>query len=281
LDKIVGIIFNNPSQFGLASDGVLTVGDKIDLTEFDENNNEELKKIIAEAKKIILPGSSKEKETLNLDPKWIAQPLKENVTEKIQPEIKIVTNPVVSMDAFKEKQEEKIKNEISVAEGRLKELEKGRNPNLERTYISDTKAYYSERDLMIRAEEAFRKEIGRMYGEKGFMGIGKKSGIDTKEWKDMSGLSAVGVVKYATGDSQNSGLSPQAVEKITKSSKHIAFLQQIVGLMEQTKGDIKPFEKENVEQFFKRLGEHVLKNYLIQQQKQQQQEKQQAQKLAA
>lgn len=179
--------------------------------------------------------------------------------------------PVVSMKSFRDYKRENLENEIKAAQDRLNVLEQNqiakntggiiKNPNLERSYASDKKIFYSERDFLERAKKAFENETDRIYGQKGLFKSIK--GIDTKEYKEISGLPASNIVKYCTGDSQNSGLSALIVEKISKSDKHNEFLKQIIGLLEQTNGEIKPFENENTGQFFKRLGEFVLKKYML------------------
>lgn len=178
--------------------------------------------------------------------------------------------PVVPIKSFKDGKREKLEGEIKAAQDRLNELERNhvakntggslKNPNLERSYASDKKIFYSERDFLERARKAFENETDRIYGQKGLFKNVK--GVETNEWKEISRLPALNVVKYCTGDSQNSGLPTVAIEKLSKSEKHGEFLHQIIGLLEQTNGEIKPFENENTEQFFKRLGEFVLKKYM-------------------
>lgn len=111
-------------------------------------------------------------------------------------------------------------------------------------------------------EKAFINEINNVYSKRGL--FRNVAGVDTKEWGEMARLPAGKVVEYYTGDSAKSGLPEDIAEKLSKSAKHKALIKQVTGLMERSNGAVKPFEKESMEQFIKRLGGYILKTYLLQ-----------------
>ncbi len=170
-----------------------------------------------------------------------------------------------SIDEYKKKRDvEQTHMDIAKAKGRLTELEalqaRDRNPNLERSFASDSKLFVSNVKFNQKVEEAFKNDIDQIYGKKGLLGVGKVAGINTKEGKKMLGRSAKKIVEYRMGDSAKSGLSPGDMEEITKSRQDNIFMDKVlVDLMEKTKGVIKPFENEDVGTFIKRLGAQALK----------------------
>ena len=167
-------------------------------------------------------------------------------SEIIKPEEIISESPHSPID------EGQIHEEIAEAKRRLEELKGGKKM---RTMVGDV-------SVAGEVEQAFRNEIDGIYGKSGFLGMGKIAGIDTKEWGEIARLPATRVVEYYTGDSTKSGLASDVVEKLSKSAKHNAMASQMVGLMEQLNGAVKPFENESVEQFIKRLGSNVMKVHL-------------------
>jgi hypothetical protein len=158
--------------------------------------------------------------------------------------------------------ENQIHQEIAEAKRKLAELENHnsgtKNPNMERSFTPDIYGGKFNQNV----EEAFRSEINDIYGKKGLLGIGKISGVNTKEWAEMARLPATKIVEYYTGDSTKSDLSPEIIKELIKSKSHGALMRQTIGLMEQSSGAVKPFANENMEQFIKRLGGYVLKTHL-------------------
>jgi hypothetical protein len=78
----------------------------------------------------------------------------------------------------------------------------------------------------------------------------------------MSKLPAINVIRYYTGNSAESGLPNDIIEKISKSKEHNNLIKQTVGLMEQSGGAVKPAEKETIEEFIKRLGGYVMRTHI-------------------
>jgi hypothetical protein len=200
---------------------------------------------------------------------------------------------VVSVDSFKKDKEDKemqkrqeIENDIQSDKQKLAQLEnsslsnisnfsaEGRNnPNI-RSFTSDSLAQRAKVNSNQMLEMLFRKELDNIYGKKGFIGIGKEAGIDSKEWGRVSRLSAKGVLEFWTGDSTKSGLSMPSVEEISKPI-HDVLRRQVVGLIEGLTNkmreknpsfEIKAYDNENLGDFFKRLGDLALKVNLQEQQ---------------
>lgn len=117
-------------------------------------------------------------------------------------------------------------------------------------------------EITARLNNAFGEEIDRIYGKSGFLGIGSVRGVDTAEWKEMGRLPADKVLKYFTGDSSESGLPIEIVKKLAESKKHTALMEQIVGLMEKSDNVIRPNPSENVSDFVKRLGAHIMRSHM-------------------
>lgn len=156
-----------------------------------------------------------------------------------------------------------LEQEIEAAKQRLSELEGGknageatqnvRNPSLERSLPSDAA-------LSQEVERAFRAEIDSVYGKKGI--FSRVEGVNTKEWGQMARLPASKVVEYYTGDSAKSGLPLEVTKSLDKVNNHSVLMNQVAWLMDQSKGAVKPFDNENMEQFIKRLGGYVYKTNL-------------------
>lgn len=164
---------------------------------------------------------------------------------------------------IEKRDDEQIHRDIAKAKGRLAELEQqeNRTPGLERTLVSDSKLFVSKIKFNQTVEEAFKSEIDSIYGERGFMGLGRVSGIKSKEWGEMARLPANKVVEYYTGDSAKSELAPEILKKLEKSKKHQALAEQMKGLIAQSNEDLKPYNNENMDQFIRRLGGHVLETH--------------------
>ncbi|MEK7635258.1 MAG: hypothetical protein AAB446_02405 [Patescibacteria group bacterium] len=282
LNKISGLIFDEPEVYGLNKDGSLEIGKKIDLSKI-LNDNEKVGSIIKEAKETIIAGSLIEKSTLKLpesvqiskpEPKTEVpvepeiKPIPEPISE-IKPEIKTeipvpVPEPpkVQEMSVLEKEKREAIHKQIEEAKQRLNHLESSApNSNLERSLSSDTRFVAMDSKFNQTLEEAFKNEINEIYGKSGLLGMGKTEGLKTKEWAEMARLPAIKVIEYYTGDSNKSGLSPETIKELLKSKNHEALMRQTAGLMEQSHGAIKPFENENMEQFIKRLGGYVLRTH--------------------
>jgi hypothetical protein len=173
-----------------------------------------------------------------------------------------------------EQMHKEIRGEIDEAKSKLAKLEeknevKGvtniRNPNLERSFASDS-------ELTQEIDEAFKRGVDTIYGKSGFMGLGKTIGVNTKEWGEMARLPASKVVEYYTGDSTKSGLfpDPEDAKKLSESKNHNAFMRQTSDLINEAnrlaieRGGVdvkfKPFDNgENMEQFIKRLAGYISK----------------------
>ncbi len=116
-------------------------------------------------------------------------------------------------------------------------------------------------DIII--ENSFKSGIDEIYGNKGIFNIGNKSGIDSKEWKEISGLNAKQYLVYATKDASESGLSRDVISKLENSKKHTQFKDQLLGLLDQVKDvDFKPYDSETVAGLTKRVAGFVYKRYL-------------------
>jgi hypothetical protein len=124
-----------------------------------------------------------------------------------------------------------------------------------------TKVALGDNEVAQKVEEAFRSEVDDFYGkQKLFM---RTLGTDTPEWKFMGTLPAAKVVEYYESDSSNSNLDPEIVKELTESTKHQKFLHQMSDLIEKTNNSVKPYPNETVEQFFKRLGNKIMRDNVL------------------
>lgn len=130
-----------------------------------------------------------------------------------------------------------------------------RNPNIERSMVSDGQ-------VAAQVEEAFHSVVDDIYGKGGLLGFGRVAGVDAPEWRQMAGLPVAKVIKYYTGNSNDSGLSLEVSNMLFNSKKHTRFAKEMLRLLEQTNDTIKPFENERVEQFVKRAAAYVFKSNL-------------------
>jgi hypothetical protein len=73
------------------------------------------------------------------------------------------------------------------------------------------------------------------------------------------------VVEYYTSDSNKPELADIA-GRLSHSKEHEVFMKQVIGLMEQSSGAVRPLTNENIEQFFKRLGGYIMKSFSQQKQ---------------
>lgn len=116
-------------------------------------------------------------------------------------------------------------------------------------------------DVII--ENSFKAGIDEIYGNKGILNIGNKSGFLSKEWKEISNLNASEYLVYATKDASKSGLQPEIIAKLDSSKRHIQFKDQLLGLLDQVKDiDFKPYDNETVANFTKRVAGFVYRRYL-------------------
>lgn len=297
LSALVNKIFEKPENYGLNRDGVLRIGDKLNFTSLFENQKE-IESIFEKAESSIVKGSSQETTILenhNKIEQWVknnpdSQITSERIAEilafksgpKPEPvEIAMNNEPEVVVKAeepesiLREGGRGEIEREIEAAKARLAELEGEEekpkvepaptaqfvNPEKAASLRNGLRSMMSDANHQNGVEAAFREEINSIYGSSGFLGMGKMAGIDSPEWKEMARLPAHQVVAYYTGDSTQSGLPPEILEKLTKSKKHGALMSQVTGLMEQAGGAVKAFDNEDMEKFIKRLGAYVLKNY--------------------
>jgi hypothetical protein len=294
LSMLVNKTFQNPKDYGFSEDGIMRVGDKLDFTKLFEDAKE-IKSIFDKARETITPGSPQEKSILANNEKianWVknnpgakitsdkvadilnGKPKTEAAVETIPvpprpaPEPIATAMSVLDKEYVEKRDKEQTHMDIAKAKGRIAELEaletKDRNPNLERSLTSDSRSIISDSRFNQNVEVAFRSEIDNIYGKKGFAGMGRVAGVNTKEWGEMARLPASKIVEYYTGDSAKSGLPADIVEKLSKSKGHNNLMKQAVGLMEQSNGAVKPFENENMEQFIKRLGGYVLRTHPLQ-----------------
>lgn len=298
LSMLVNKVLKNPVEYGLGGDGILRVGDELDFTKLFENIRE-IQSLFDKAKQTISPGSPQEKSILANNEK-IANWIKENpnakltndkVPEILNNETKIKdipeTEPSVSTEKTgsgaetpsKETVEvirKQMQEEIKKAEERIAELEANKesgptlikeekiseevsptslpNPHIERTLYSDKKT----QAMGAAIEAAFNEEINNIYGVRKLWK--RESGIDNPEWIFMSRLPAGEVLQYARKDSNQSKLSID-VSALNKSNKHQKFINTMLNLIEEAGSDFKPYEKERVDEFFKRLGGFVMEKH--------------------
>lgn len=177
-------------------------------------------------------------------------------------------------------QRQELENEIKAARERLEEIEKSSKivqmPSKRgiieadslRTMKGDTNNIIQMvnrggelSNLDNAVEKAFYDEVQNVYGKDGLMGIGRVVGVNSKDWGLVKGLSANEVIKYFTDNSTETNLPPNIVSELTKSAKHQAFGKQLLGLIDMTDGNVKPYENENVMDFTKRLGKFVMEKH--------------------
>jgi hypothetical protein len=278
LSMLTDKVLRSPKDYGLAEDGILRVGDNLDFTKLFENTKE-IKSILDKAEQTITPGSPKEKSIIENNEKisnWIKTHTNETLDESrvveilnSKPRVEPMPEPIIirpkdSTPPVKKIDENQIHEEIVQAKERIAQLESEKivpkSPSLERTLASDSKNYVSDIKFKQEVETAFKNEIDSIYGKKGLLGMGKMSGINSKEWGEMARLPASKVIEYYTSDSSNPDLAAVA-ERLSKSKEHGILMKQVVGLMEKSSGAVKPFEGENMEQFIKRLGGYILRTF--------------------
>jgi hypothetical protein len=166
-----------------------------------------------------------------------------------------------SVDQYRKKRdEEQIRRDIAIAEGRLAELEEkeARNPGL-RSLADDSKNIQDLQNTNRFSHaivEAFEKTIDRIYGKKGVIGWGKVNGIKTKEWLEMDRFTAKEPVQYIKGESERGKLS-QKFLKIAESPKNQKFIKELGDLMNQTEWKVEPREREKPSEFVMRLVEFI------------------------
>ncbi len=238
-----------PIELPKAQTEVPTVPAKMNLDEII-NKREEIEKEIRELvnnKDLSGEEFNRRMEEINIKSGQLGKQFDE--MPKTAPEPPIVPEPMPEIKNL----QQNIENEIAEARQRLEILEGGRGRGGIRTMMGDVSAGQN-------TETAVANGINNIYGKSGFLGFGKVAGINSEDWVKMAGLLSKKVVEYYTGDSAKSGLAADVVEELSKSGRHNAFLKQMAGLMEQTKGAVKPFENnENMGQFMRRLVGYSLK----------------------
>lgn len=192
--------------------------------------------------------------------------LQNEIEKIIQEELKNKDNRLKNEEI---PQREVLKDEIAEAKKRLADIEGSRiGPNVNESVVqkrpSDLvfiRSMASDATISSSVEQAFKSEIDEIYGDKGFLGFGRVVGINSKDWGLMRGLSASEVLKYFTGNSEDTNLSAKIINELAKSSKHQRLGRQLIGLIEETDGKLKPYNNENVEDFLKRLGRFVMEQH--------------------
>ena len=112
-------------------------------------------------------------------------------------------------------------------------------------------------------ETAFQREIDTIYGKKGILGLGATSGLESKDWIFVRKLPAAAVLQYFTGDSGQPAFPHEVADELARTESHHTLIKQIIGLMNETKGEVKPYPQESLDEFFKRLGAFVMKQAMV------------------
>lgn len=180
--------------------------------------------------------------------------LVEKVPEAFQTES--LESPMSPLDKeFIEKRNlEQTREEIAEARRRLTALEHGekaeRNPNLERTLVSDAEALKEVQNHPFYGD--FKRGIDKIYGKRGFFGGKVMEGIKTAEWQKINGFTAKELVQYTENEAERLKLSPNFLE-VMKSSKNQRFAEELRVLLDRTEGVVKPREREMPGEFMLRL----------------------------
>lgn len=110
-----------------------------------------------------------------------------------------------------------------------------------------------------KVDSAYNIGINSIYDHKGFLGVGKISGVDTKEYKTIAGMDSEKVIEYYTGDSARSGLSEKDIKSLREGEeKHQKLISQLFDFIKESNGDLKIKSRESVASLVKRAAEKAL-----------------------
>ena len=91
------------------------------------------------------------------------------------------------------------------------------------------------------------------------VGLGHIKGIATKEWGFMKKLPAADVLQFSSKDSTLSTLPEEIKDILAKTSSHRKMVGHLHDLIDMTDGKVTPYNNENVEDFFIRIGGYIMR----------------------
>ncbi len=247
LSILANEVMKEPTKYGLQADGIVRVGETIDLGPLFKDV-EKLKDIFEKANKL----TPEQKASILENNRKIAAWVKEHPTDMLSTDKvneilastpKKVELPTPPKQEYYEHVKPAIKNIVETAEP-----------------IKAGRSMASDSVFAEAVENAFNSEINGIYSEGGILGLGKTIGVKSKEWLFISRLPVSKVLDFYTNDSDKSDLADEIKTRLQKSEKHHELVKQILGLIQQTNGVVKPYENENIEEFLRRLGGFVMKN---------------------
>ncbi|MEK7642215.1 MAG: hypothetical protein AAB392_00245, partial [Patescibacteria group bacterium] len=163
-----------------------------------------------------------------------------------------------------------LRKEIEEHKARLLELEKNAPQNTLQNAPQSTPLRTMAGDSVpaLEVERSFQAAIDGIYAKKSLFGGIKTHGIATKEWGEVAGLPANKVLDYYNHP-ENSDLPKNVIASLQVSAEHRNLVEGINGLKQEvetlTKAsgsmgvEIKPFDRESMEAYIRRLGGFRLK----------------------
>lgn len=301
LGNIVNKIMTEPLKYGLDQNGLLKIGQKLDLTSmFDE---EKLKIIFDKASKLTEEQKIALIENNKRISNWVSANSGKAISGDTVSEIlsfslsKPVSNPIIideptekfksfhtvfpiqtpvkplSVMPLSTPATSILKPPITIPKQpptsaatnmHIEELKKN-NSNINQTPGSAPvyRSMAGDSSMNQAIEAAFQREIDIIYGKKGILGMGATSGLESKDWIFIRKLPAGAVLQYFTGDSGQTAFPHEVADELARTENHHTLIKQIIGLMNETKGEVKPYPQESLEEFFKRLGAFVMKKVMV------------------
>jgi hypothetical protein len=160
-----------------------------------------------------------------------------------------------------ENQKGKLVEDINEAKKRLGILENQKNQNI--GAVNSIRSMSSDSREMVRravsndeVEKHLSADLDNIYGKKGFLGIGKVAGMNTKEWKEVALINAQKFLAYYTNP-EDSDLPKKVLESLLVSEAHRNLVGYIDFLKSQAGEDVIPYESETIVNYLKRLGKFV------------------------
>ncbi len=131
--------------------------------------------------------------------------------------------------------------------------------------LRNVRSFRNDTELIQEIEERINKDLDGIYAKKRLFG-GKIHGAKSPEFLEIADKPA-GLVMQYVDTPNNTRLDTKTIDLIEQNSKHKKFIKMILGLRDQVgrvKGvdseDLKPFDNENMQSYYRRLGEIMLKS---------------------
>ena len=290
ISSLVNKMMQEPTKFGLDADRVLKIGSKLNIKNLLENEDrlkayaDKAIKLTEVQKKSVLENNKNISTWITNNPDKIFG--KENVSEILSPKPKVETKiepkpeikpepakPFIIAPAAQIPQtdlqkkiaptlQDFVEGSVKDAMGPKRMPPPAVKPGVASPMPQASRSMAGDASFNQSLEAAFNNEIDQIYGKKGLMGLRYTPGAESKEWMYISKLPAKAIFEYFTGDSSKSGLPAEITGELAKTESHYNLMKQLVGLINETQGVVKPDDSENVESFVRRLGAFVMKEHM-------------------